>query len=360
MKKTFIFILIVLALVFSSALWGCTGKGEPKGTLGEENTFFAEWMSYIKGEALLTKIAIPGTHDSGSHGIGGDTPILNMLAETQDSGIYGQLVAGARYFDIRVTYREDGDDETEDVLVIYHGATNMGLTFYEVCQDIDRFLNEYPSEFLILDFQHFGTEREEDVLEMLDSMLSLSENALKNDTDLATLTMADIRSLGARFIVVWGGDEEADSDYVFSRSDCLVSPYNSKYHYCGPEFLINEGFKRQYWARREGRLFVLQTVLTMTFDDSAPGFTYKYYSEIKEMENDLNPPANAYIRSLALPENAETLEKINIIMRDYFTADAEKARSILALNLAKGLVIEEHIPLFNENTEAKVVFIFEG
>ena len=61
----------------------------------EPNDALTEWMSYISDDAPVTRLAIPGSHDSGCSG-------MPWYAETQDLNFAEQLARGVRYFDIRV------------------------------------------------------------------------------------------------------------------------------------------------------------------------------------------------------------------------------------------------------------------
>ena len=75
------------------------------GNLHSSNPPGATWMSDnlgTLGGRTLRQLCMPGTHDSGMSQIGSCTEFGDAFnTRTQSQGIYGQLVEGARYFDIR-------------------------------------------------------------------------------------------------------------------------------------------------------------------------------------------------------------------------------------------------------------------
>ncbi|WP_228453080.1 hypothetical protein [Chryseobacterium sp. CH1] len=56
------------------------------------------WMAGLQDNISLSKISIPGTHDSGARI---DAPVVSGTAKTQDLSIAEQLNAGVRFLDIR-------------------------------------------------------------------------------------------------------------------------------------------------------------------------------------------------------------------------------------------------------------------
>ncbi len=97
------------------------------------------FMSGIADSTSLSKIVLPGTHDSGAT----KDMILSGTAKCQNLTIAEQLNAGVRYFDIRLK-RENG------VLKVYHGTVDQKLTFEEVTTAFYEFLQANPSEALIV------------------------------------------------------------------------------------------------------------------------------------------------------------------------------------------------------------------
>lgn len=99
------------------------------------------WMSKIDDKVLFKHLTIPGTHDSGAqHWL--------TWACTQSWSIRDQLLAGIRYFDIRLM-------AVKDVLILYHGPISLDKKFSDVMSTFNQFLQEHPSEFIF-----FYTKRE--------------------------------------------------------------------------------------------------------------------------------------------------------------------------------------------------------
>ncbi len=333
MKKIFgalgIFMLVLLAAAACIVLNGQFFPSDDD--IGEQKN--NAWMDYIKDDALLTDIVMPGSHDAG-------TCNINYLARTQGYSVKEQLDMGARYFDLRV-------NKTEDGYYMYHAMFN-GEKFENVLSAITEFIKNNPGEALILDFQHFSGGAEEDVVSMLESGLVADGLAIHNDTDksdlefISGLTLGDCRG---KCVMLFGGDEELAlaKDFLFARNNdectktgqslnsCYISEYNKMlsedfintalpYYYQNIEKKIEEeGFKG---------LFVLQGQLTDGLLIFGP-----YAREKTHREN-----MSEYIRGIK--NDSQRLAITNIIMRDFLTSD--KCEEIISLNFDKGLVKEEY------------------
>lgn len=96
------------------------------------------WMGELENETIITEMAIPGTHDSGAM-----HSIFDVAGKCQDLSIKEQLKVGIRFLDIRLQL-------VNDELVVVHSFVDQDLTFKSVLKDIDGFLNDYTSEFIIM------------------------------------------------------------------------------------------------------------------------------------------------------------------------------------------------------------------
>lgn len=115
-----------------------------------------EWMKTIQDTLLISKLSIPGTHDSGAK-IGG--PSL----QTQDIGVLEQLQSGIRAFDIRL-------QKKDDKLGVFHSHAFQNIYWEEdVLSTFISFLDKYPSETLIVSLKKEGGK-----LEDYSSLLSVS------------------------------------------------------------------------------------------------------------------------------------------------------------------------------------------
>jgi 1-phosphatidylinositol phosphodiesterase len=96
-------------------------------------------MRSIADNTNITRMAIPGTHDSGAWQY-----CVTPMCRAHDVSIATQLDIGVRAFDIRV------GDAGGGTYKVYHGPVDMGITVQSVLDDIVTFLDTNRSEFIIL------------------------------------------------------------------------------------------------------------------------------------------------------------------------------------------------------------------
>lgn len=300
---------------------------------GEE--YSGGYMSCLKSDAKLGEIVMLGAHDAGTVG-------QNKMACTQHSDFGKMLDAGVRYFDCRVT-KVNGE------LSFVHANTNdpplwgSELTLAEACDDIVAFVAKYPSEVIVLDFQHTWDSDEDEVIAILKQKLG----SIALDKSLAAVpsevTLGQMREWGKNVVIVYRTPEKCEqNDFLYEREEYLQSEYNSGIHSIG----INE-YEEAYplliaeWdkyiaGKSEGKLFVLQSQITAT-------------GWLAEAEAKFRPIANDWLAGLEKAENADKLAAINIVMRDFVADDdigSERAsdevfKIVVKLNAAKGLVAPE-------------------
>lgn len=101
---------------------------------------YNNWMERIRDDALLTELALPGTHDSGT--FTSSIPIVNAFVKTQVLTFSEQLEYGIRFFDIRMRH-------TENQFELYHGSWSLGIMFSDFLDAVTKFLREHPSEVVL-------------------------------------------------------------------------------------------------------------------------------------------------------------------------------------------------------------------
>lgn len=129
-------------------------------------TTFENWMSWgdIPKQVPIKKLALPGTHDSGTYELYTDEiydvndftgiaptiagPIIRAMAVTQDADIYTQLMEGNRYIDLRFAKDQQGR------IRIVH--TVFGNSAENIFEQIRRFLSTHPTEVVIIDIQNIN------------------------------------------------------------------------------------------------------------------------------------------------------------------------------------------------------------
>ena len=102
------------------------------------------WMKSLGNSAdglYITQFPLPGSHDAVSYGT------INEKSKTQEKSIKEQLMAGFRYFDLRV--RVDNG-----VFFGHHGADEVRDNQYapNIFNDIKEFSEAHPEEIIILNF----------------------------------------------------------------------------------------------------------------------------------------------------------------------------------------------------------------
>ena len=300
---------------------------------GEE--YSGGYMSCLKSDAKLGEIVMLGAHDAGTVG-------QNEMACTQNSDFGEMLDAGVRYFDCRVT---DVDGE----LSFVHANTDRPplwgseLTLAEACDDIVAFVAKYPSEVIVLDFQHTWTPTEDKVIALLEQKLG----SIALDKSLAAVpsevTLGQMREWGKNVVIIYRTPEKCEqNDILYEREEYLQSEYNSGIHSISKNkyeemypLLIAE-WDKYIAGKSEGKLFVLQSQITAT-------------GWLAEAEAKFRPIANDWLAGLEKAENADKLAAINIVMRDFVADDdigSERAsdevfKIVVKLNAAKGLVDPE-------------------
>lgn len=275
----------------------------------------SNWMSMIKDGTPLKRVVIPGAHDAGTKG-------LIYLAETQNKDTAAMLACGTRYLDLRVAKTKSGE------LKIYHGSFK-GVTLDSVLDQIVEFLSKNPTEMLILDFQHFDGDAEQDTKDKVLSTLDVIRAVGDYVEFVDNLTLGEARG---KCLVLWGADS-ADGEVFLRRNNdegtlehtALQSYYYSDLNKKSSSAYVKEAlpYYIELYKEQGAGLFVLQGQLTDGLFVFGPRF--REATHVKNM--------NDYVERL---KNSADLGVINIVMRDYVTP--YKNCLTLQLNATKGNV----------------------
>ncbi|PSR81877.1 phospholipase C, partial [Coniella lustricola] len=103
------------------------------------------WMARIPDHVSLASLSIPGTHDTMTFDL-----VDNEIFQCQNHHLGTQLRSGLRYFDIR------GRLITADI-GIFHGHVYTGYTFQDVLLAVFAFLDENPSEGIVMRIKQEGS-----------------------------------------------------------------------------------------------------------------------------------------------------------------------------------------------------------
>jgi 1-phosphatidylinositol phosphodiesterase len=105
------------------------------------NRSVVEWMSLVDDQTPLTKLTIPGTHDSAAY------PISYFagagFAKTQTLSFEQQLEVGVRFFDLRCRH-------VHDQLPLYHGCVALDQVLEDIMDTFHSFLLMHPSEVILI------------------------------------------------------------------------------------------------------------------------------------------------------------------------------------------------------------------
>lgn len=335
--------ILIVVMTIATILTACASRSDGAQLDNVQKAFYQSWMSNIKDDAPINRVAIIGSHDSG---ISTTKHIFKAMTKTQDLTIGKQLDYGCRYFDIRVSKNKKGD------LTLFHSIDKTGEKFSYVLSDLLLFIKTNPSEFLVLDFQHFAGESQQAVIDTI-AKSGLKEYAIHNTTTksdidfVSDLTVADMRG---KVILFWGSDEAYNNTHLFRRNNdscsindaVLDSLYNSTDNKLASDKFIEQTIPK-YFAhilQKPKGMTVLQAQLTSS----------KLLGSLKKLENGHNEAMSKYIRSI---ESDQThLAAVNIIMRDFVGSDLEKSNSILHLNIAKDIIKSNCISNFDNLTKA--------
>ena len=105
---------------------------------GVTTSSLTTWMSDVADTQNVRELSIPGSHDSGA-----THSVADVAGKCQDLTIKEQLSIGVRFFDIRLQMYNDE-------FRVVHDFLDQKLSFKSVVNDFTTFLENNPSEFLIV------------------------------------------------------------------------------------------------------------------------------------------------------------------------------------------------------------------
>lgn len=288
--------------------------------------FYENWMSYLKDDAKITKIAMPGSHNSSTMG-------MPKLAKCQNGSLFEQYQYGVRFFDIRLKADRKGR------LFVAHGVMKgmpAQLAFESLKMIFDK-----SDEFFIIKMmtymnQQIGPFRlsykgnADETSKLIREYLSPEKYAITGCSDISNLTIGDIRKSGKKYIII---NENKEYDY---SNDCpVLGPWDSTVYGYKPEKFAKEIMNYLRNLDTDG-IFWFQTQQTPNLGTEM-GWS-KWPDDLDKLSRRYFPQI---IREIA--DDPKLLEKVNVVAGDFMTADYMKANEILSLNLLKGIVKDEKV-----------------
>lgn len=286
--------------------------------------FYENWMSYIKDDAKITKIAMPGTHNSGTMG-------MHRFARCQNGTLFEQYQHGVRMFDIRLRADKKG-------VRIAHGILK-GMPAEEAFASLARILED-SDEFFVISIQTYMNQSLGPIKlsykgdtgatdKLIQKYLSPEKYALTDYSGIKDLTIGEIRKSGKKYILI-----NKHEEYVYSCNCPFLGPWDPKIFGLKPGKFYEENLKYLKKLDTDG-FFWFQAQQTPNIGTEV-GFTCP--DELDKMDRPLFPGVIQRIAS-----DPVMLKKVNIIAADFMTADFMRANEILSLNLAKEIVKEDLI-----------------
>lgn len=284
--------------------------------------FYENWLTYIVDDAKITKVAIPGAHNSGTKG-------MNVTACCQNGTPLDQYRYGVRKFGIRLSQKKNN-------LYIAHGIMK-GMTADEAFSYFGEIVRSYD-DFFILDVRAYQKQTvgpftlsnhsdPELVDELIDKYLQPEKYALTDIPDLKALTVGDIRKSGKKYVI-----HNADEEYKFSRDIKLLEPWDPVVFGLKPERFAKECVNYLRELDSDG-FFWFQSQQTPNIGTENG---LKWPKALDEEDRIYFPQIIEEIAS-----DPVLLDKVNIIAGDFMTRDHMKENYILWLNLLKNIVKPE-------------------
>ena len=195
--------ILIFILDFKKIVSWYSNKPLDKSKVQKLNT---EWMKYLNDFTDIRELSIPGTHDSCTFIFNAPTVKswwYNYMYKCQSWSIEDQLFSGIRYFDLRPA----GDG------IIYHGQGQTTYSMTKIFEIYKNFLNEHPSEGLIVriqfQFKNCGENIEERKEKAIYKVLDNYNDILYRDNDVPTVgklrkkIFLIIENLEYKNILIW-------------------------------------------------------------------------------------------------------------------------------------------------------------
>ncbi|KAG7881607.1 hypothetical protein KL937_001230 [Ogataea polymorpha] len=119
---------------------------------------YANWLKSVSDDTNIGRLSIPGTHNSAAC----HTALPSV--QCQGASVTKQLEHGVRFLDVRLSRNfitTHNDDEHRNDLIVIHGNFPVKLLgsvkFSELLDEVYKFVDKHPSEFVILSIKQEGT-----------------------------------------------------------------------------------------------------------------------------------------------------------------------------------------------------------
>jgi hypothetical protein len=166
----------------------------------------ANWMSKLEHSLNLNQVIMPGSHDAGMselHHCTSPADLVGLCSQTQGLSIGNQLLAGSRYFDVRV-------DLDHQELVTYHRSISIGCngqSFKDVLDQACDFLVANPTEIAIFKISHIRSDSKETKSKINDLVSTYINYLYKNNNSSVNLAYIKLDEVRGKLLLVFDYDE---------------------------------------------------------------------------------------------------------------------------------------------------------
>ncbi|XP_066999455.2 PI-PLC X domain-containing protein 1 [Anabrus simplex] len=289
------------------------------------------------GPMPISSLFIPGTHNSGCHHKGATLTRRDSFARyllTQDTDVWGQLVHGVRYLDLRVGYYPSKGKATTghshaNRFWVNHDLIRVG-PLLPVLHDIKQFLNASKGELVILDFHRFpvGFHGRQGRHRRLVALLNkeLEQYAIPFSAASGATTLNQIWSKDRRLIIAYGESQVArDSKWLWTPINQL---WGNQQTPSGLRNFLQRCMDSAKQRRENNVLWAAMAELTPTPLE----VMFKPSGSLRQMADSINRNITTWFRNV-------WWQNANIVATDFFLANNLIDVSIAA-NLRKMNMVE--------------------
>ena len=186
------------------------------------------WMNNVVSTTPINKLVIPGTHDSLTFEWEKSYSLIQQLssiwAKTQYLTIGQQLLAGVRYFDVRIGICTSMFCNGDKTVVAFHGNYSSNVKYEDAIHDLIEFGKTHPSELVIWKVRILNND---DSVRSLTTQMHQTLNVIRPTSSYFDQTIGELRnerpdktSAG----IIFTSDYYKD-DYVWPHSK-IFDPYD--------------------------------------------------------------------------------------------------------------------------------------
>jgi hypothetical protein len=300
------------------------------------------WMEDLMDKIMnlpLSRLIMPGTHDSGTYGI--PIPSWDPLdiglktynaSRTQSKSISDQLLFGARYVDLRIR-RFDGEKGYK----LHHGPVKTTISLDNALNQINNFIDNHTKEIVILGITPYDKHFQSDVNKIFNIIKTKFNNKIASPIDFpGERCIQDFWDKGKQIILFWNNNKFPSNDHDLfwkikdKNKDEDIDHFESAYggiDSTPKDFTIELKKRIETWAkerkekedqkdRNAYRPFVIQGVVP------APPEWWKYIGiddypiNIHKMIKDVHPQFIKLIEDMWTSDQQKSL--LSIITVDFF------------------------------------------